>query len=173
MNRFNFLTDKCIFQKSQHHKFETFLQPWWDIQLWGKIPEIFWRGKPLKSPNVDSFALLQFRINKKIHKKISEKDIRETCWINSKIRNRDKNTTPDILILALFWSLLWWNYWSCLILWSSTSWNRLRLTVQIQLALHPYVLLTLNLVIYCFRLKHHYQHVLFSSKLLQILAISV
>ena len=34
------------------------------------------------------------------------------------------------------WSLLWWNYWRSLLLWKSTSWSRLKLAVQIQLALH-------------------------------------
>ena len=32
---------------------------------------------------------------------------------------------------------LWGYYWRSLMLWKSTSWSHLKLTVQIQLALHP------------------------------------
>ena len=41
MIRFNFLACNCIFQKSEHHKFENFSQPWWDIQIWQKIQQMF------------------------------------------------------------------------------------------------------------------------------------
>ena len=52
---------------------------------------------------------------------------RAACWINSKIRNRDKNTALIIFLFCHYcWSLLWSIYWS-----------RLKLTAQIQLALHP------------------------------------
>ena len=63
---------------------------------------------------------------------------RAVCWISSKISKRDENTT---LIIFLFChccrSLLWCNYWRSLMLWNSTFWSCLKLTVQIQLALHP------------------------------------
>ena len=63
---------------------------------------------------------------------------RESCRIYSKISNRDKNVTLMIFLICHYcWSLLWWNYWRSLMLWNSTSWSRLKLTVQIQLALHP------------------------------------
>ena len=63
--------------------------------------------------------------------------IRATSWINSKISNKDKNTTLMIVLFCNYcWSLLWCNYWRSLILWNSTSWSRLKLTVQMQLALY-------------------------------------
>ena len=63
---------------------------------------------------------------------------RPACWFNSKISNRDKNTTPMIFLFCYYCLLLLWcNYWESLMLWNSTSWGRLKLTVQIQLALHP------------------------------------
>ena len=37
MSTFNFLTCKSIFHLSEHHKFEYFSQPWWDIQVCEKI----------------------------------------------------------------------------------------------------------------------------------------
>ena len=52
----------------------------------------------------------------KILKMSSEqKFIRAACWINSKISNRDKNTTfMTFLFCHYCWSLLWWNYWKSL-----------------------------------------------------------
>ena len=37
MPTFNFLTCKSILHLSEHHKFEYFSQPWWDIQACEKI----------------------------------------------------------------------------------------------------------------------------------------
>ena len=60
---------------------------------------------------------------------------REACWINSNISNRDKNTTLMIFLFCHHcWSLLWSNYWRSLMLWNSTSWSRLKVALQIQLA---------------------------------------
>ena len=68
---------------------------------------------------------------------INMKFIRVAYWINSEISNRDKNTTLMIFLFCNYcWSLLWCNYWRSLMLWNSTSWSRLKLTVQIQLALN-------------------------------------
>ena len=39
---------------------------------------------------------------------------RAACSINSKISNRDKNTTPIIFLCHYCWSFLWCNYWKCL-----------------------------------------------------------
>ena len=66
---------------------------------------------------------------------------REACWMNSKKKQqRQKHHTHGILILSLLlcWSLLWRNYWRSLMLWNSTSWSWLNLTVQLQLVLYPY-----------------------------------
>ena len=65
------------------------------------------------------------------------------AWrINSKISNRNKNTTLIIFLFCHYsdycWSLLWWNYWRFLMLWNSTSLSRIKLTVEIQLANNPY-----------------------------------
>ena len=61
------------------------------------------------------------------------------CWINSKISNKRKNTALVILLFCHYcWSLLWCNYWRSLLLWTSTSWSRLKLNVQMQLAPHPW-----------------------------------
>ena len=69
--------------------------------------------------------------------KYNMESIRAASWINSKISNRDKNTTLMIFLFCNYcWSLLWCNYWRSLMLWNSTSWSRLKLTVQIQLALY-------------------------------------
>ena len=58
---------------------------------------------------------------------------RAACWINSKINNRDKNTTLMIFLLYHYcWSLLWRNYWRSLMVWNSISWSRLKLVVQTQ-----------------------------------------
>ena len=63
---------------------------------------------------------------------------RTACWINSKISNRGSNTTFMIFMYChCCCSLLWGSYWRSLMLWNSTSWSYLKLTVQIQLALHP------------------------------------
>ena len=62
---------------------------------------------------------------------------RAACKINLKISNRDKNTTPIMILFCHYcWWLLWCNYGGSLMLWNST-WSRLKLTVQIQLAIHP------------------------------------
>ena len=65
--------------------------------------------------------------------KYNMKFTRAACWISSKISNRDENTA---LIIFLFWSSLWCHYGRSLMLWNSTSWSRLKLTVQIQLAFY-------------------------------------
>ena len=40
---------------------------------------------------------------------------RGACWINSKISNRDKNTTLIIFLFGHYcWPLLWCNYWKSL-----------------------------------------------------------
>ena len=40
---------------------------------------------------------------------------RAACWINSKITNRDKNTTPiKFLFCHYYWALLWCHYWKSL-----------------------------------------------------------
>ena len=70
--------------------------------------------------------------------KYNMKFTRTACWINSKISNWDKNTTLIFLFCYYWWSLLWCNYWKSQMLWSSTSWSRLKLTVQIQLDLYPW-----------------------------------
>ena len=60
---------------------------------------------------------------------------RATCWINSKLSNKDKNATLMIFLFCDYcWSLLWCNYWRCLMLWNSTCWSHLKLTVQINTA---------------------------------------
>ena len=70
--------------------------------------------------------------------KYSMKFTRAACWINSKICNTDKNSTLMIFLFCHYrWSLLWCNYWRSLMLWNSTSWGCLKLTVQIQLVLYP------------------------------------
>ena len=67
-----------------------------------------------------------------------KKFTRASCWINSEKGNRGKNTTTIIFSFHHhFRSLGWYDYRNYLLLWSSTSWNHLKLTVQIQLALHP------------------------------------
>ena len=44
---------------------------------------------------------------------------REACWINSKISNRDQNTTLMIFLFCRYcWSVLWCNYWRFLMLWN-------------------------------------------------------
>ena len=69
--------------------------------------------------------------------KYTMKFIRAAHWTNSGISNKDKNTTLMIFLFCNYcWSLLWCNYWRSLMLWNSTSWSRLKLTVQIQLALY-------------------------------------
>ena len=71
--------------------------------------------------------------------------IRAASWINSKISNRDKNTTLMIFLFCNYcWSLLWCNYWRSLILWNPTSWICIKLTVQIQLALYLCDLFLIN-----------------------------
>ena len=67
---------------------------------------------------------------------------RESCWMNSVISNRDKNAT--LMICHYCWSLSWWNYWKTWMLWNYTFWSLLKLTVQIQLALHPCDLFLIN-----------------------------
>ena len=63
---------------------------------------------------------------------------RAACWINSEISNRHKNTTLIILLFCHYcYSLLWCNYWRSLMLRNSTSYSRLKSTVQIQLAFYP------------------------------------
>ena len=59
------------------------------------------------------------------------------CWINSKISNRDNNITLMIILWChYYWSLLC-NYWRPIMLWNSTSWSRLKLTVQVKLFFSP------------------------------------
>ena len=68
---------------------------------------------------------------------------RATCWINSKITNRENSATRKIFLCCYkCWSLrpviIICNYWSSLMLWNSTSWSSLKLPGQIQLVLHHY-----------------------------------
>ena len=52
--------------------------------------------------------------------------------------NKGQNITLMIFLFChYFWSLLWCNCSTSWNLWNSTSWSRLNLTVQIQLALYP------------------------------------
>ena len=44
------LTCKYIFQKYEHHKFESFPQAWLDIHVWEKIQQKVLRKKVLKGP---------------------------------------------------------------------------------------------------------------------------
>ena len=63
--------------------------------------------------------------------KYNMKFARSVCWINSKISNRDKNTTFMIFLFCHYCrSLFWCNYWRSLMLWNSTSWSCLKLTVH-------------------------------------------
>ena len=93
----------------------------------------------LRRQEICSFSIEMFNI--KIFKtlkmfKYNMKFIRAACWIIL-ISNRDKNTTLMMFLFCNYcWSLLWCNYWRSLMLWNSTSWSRLKLTVQIQLALY-------------------------------------
>ena len=60
-----------------------------------------------------------------------------TSWINSKISNEDNSTTLMTLLCCHYcWSLLCCDYWQSLVLWNSTSWSHLKLTVHLQLAFH-------------------------------------
>ena len=63
--------------------------------------------------------------------KYNVKLTRAVCWINSKISNRDKSARLIFLICHYSWSLLWYNYRRSLMLWNSTSWSLLTLTVKI------------------------------------------
>ena len=65
---------------------------------------------------------------------------RLACWINSKIRNRVSNNILMMFICCHYCcSLLWGNYWRSLImLWNSTSWSVLKLTVPTELPHHPW-----------------------------------
>ena len=80
--------------------------------------------------NIKIFKILRmFKYNMKF--------IRAACWINSKISNRDQNTTLMIFLFCNYcWSSLWCNYWKSSMFCNSTSWSHLKLTVQIQLALY-------------------------------------
>ena len=70
--------------------------------------------------------------------KYNIKFTRAACWINSKMSNRNKNTTLIIFLFCrYYWLISRCNYWRSLMLWNSTSWIRLKLTVQIQLVLYP------------------------------------
>ena len=86
---------------------------------------------------------LQFFLQNEILKilkmfKYNMKFNRTACLINSKISNIDKNNTLRIsLFCHYYWSLLRCNYWTSLMQWNSSSWSRLKMTVQIQLALYP------------------------------------
>ena len=57
--------------------------------------------------------------------------------INSEISKRYNSILMILLLCQYCWSLLCCNYGRSLILGNLASWNRLKLTVQIQLALHP------------------------------------
>ena len=116
--------------------------------------------------NIRIFKILKmFKYNKKL--------IRAARWVNSKISNRDKNTTLMIFLFYDYcWSLLWYNYWRS---WNSTSWSHLKLTVQIQLALYlwdPFLINNRNVtgkIIFCcveckVRSKTKIQNVLLTSK---------
>ena len=51
---------------------------------------------------------------------------RESHWINSKIRKRDKDSTLIIFLFCYYcWSLLWCNCWRCLMLRNSASFCQL------------------------------------------------
>ena len=70
---------------------------------------------------------------------------RAACWINSKINNRDKNTTLLVFLFYHYcWSLLWRNYWRFLMLWNSISWSRLKLIVQTKLDFYSCNLFLIN-----------------------------
>ena len=66
------------------------------------------------------------------------------CWFNSKISNRESKTT--LMILYSYVTAIVVHYFRrrSLMLWNSTSSNHLKLTVQIQLALHPCDLFLIN-----------------------------
>ena len=58
--------------------------------------------------------------------------IRAACWIDSKISNRDKNTTLMVFLFCNYcWSLLWCNYWRPLMLCNSTSWSQMQLALYL------------------------------------------
>ena len=98
---------------------------------------LFWkhRRQEICSFSSEMFNIKIFEIQKML--KYNMKFIKAAYWIKLKISNRDKNTTLMIFLFCNYcWSLLWCNYWRSLMLWNSTSWSRLKLTVQIQLALY-------------------------------------
>ena len=63
---------------------------------------------------------------------------RAVCWINSKISKRDNSTTITIFLCYQYCcSLLWCNYRRSWMLSNLISWSRLKLPIQVLLALHP------------------------------------
>ena len=90
------------------------------------------------------FVYLQFRIEWKIYTKAvvdvsrgAGKRVFLFFWERLK-GGLDKNNTLMIFLFCHFcWLLLWWNYWRSIMLCNTTSWSRLKLTGQIQFALHP------------------------------------
>ena len=105
------------------------------------LPPYGFKGKRAHKARDMQFFLqnVQNRIFKILEMfKSNMKFTRAACWIYSKISNRNKKTTFMIfLFLHYCKSWLWWNYCRSLILRNSTSWSRLDLTVQLQLALYP------------------------------------
>ena len=102
-----------------------------------------WYGfKEKRAPKVKDMQVFLQNVQNVIFKilttfKNNAKFTRAACWINLKIRNRDKNSILMIFLYCHYcWSLLWWNYCRSLMLWNYTSWSRLKLTVQIRLALY-------------------------------------
>ena len=70
--------------------------------------------------------------------KYNTKFIWAACWISLKIITETKTTHSSYSYFYNYcWSLFRCNYKRPVILWNSTSWSRLKLTVQIRLVLSP------------------------------------
>ena len=97
------------------------------------------KKEPTKSIFLSECFKLDFWDFEKIFRNIMKFN-RSACWINSKISNRGSNNTLMMFVCCHYCcSLLWGNYWRSLImLWNSTSWSFLKLTVPVEVPLHPW-----------------------------------
>ena len=78
-----------------------------------------------------NLSCIMFKDNMKFTKAV--------CWTNWKVSKTNNNTTLIMFLRCQYWfSLLCYNYWSSLMLWSCTLYSCVKLTVQIQLALHSW-----------------------------------
>ena len=71
-------SNQCIFYECELHKFENIFHTWWNIEVWEKIQQVFWRGRQSPREFLEIWKDVSLRLI--VKDKGGNRDCLPFCW---------------------------------------------------------------------------------------------